>query len=121
MSIPTRSAIRGNPGSSGTRRSPRTSVLISTPELGSPIVVTSVPGTREHVSVAIQVQRQAGAGADVDQRDRSARGDRRCQRRQEIRAPSDLVHLIAMATAELDQTFAVVEAEAAVRIGELQG
>src|SRR5947209_2772973 len=64
------------------------------------------------------MQRQAGSGTDVDQRDPAVWGARR-QGGEEIGAPADLVHLVAVDGAQLQQPVALIEAERAVLLLEV--
>ena len=72
------------------------------------------------VPVTVEMQREPGAGPDVDEHDIAALVRRLGQRRDEVRAPADLVHLVAVTGAELEQLVGVLEAEGAVVRRELR-
>src|SRR4051794_26470008 len=68
--------------------------------------------TCESVAVAVEVQPEACACPDVDEHDLPAVGDRGTERRDDAGAAPDLVHLVAVARAELEQAVPLVQAEA---------
>ena len=64
------------------------------------------------------MQRETGPRADVDERELAIAGGGRGQRGQHVRAAADLVHLVAVVAAELEQAVAVLDAEAPVCVAE---
>jgi hypothetical protein len=67
------------------------------------------------VAVAVEVEPQPGAGSHVHQHDVPTLGRDRRQRRHQVGAAADLVHLVAVLRAELEQPPPVVETEVAVQ------
>ena len=98
---------------------PRSSVSSTTCESRSPTAVRLVAGPSEDVAVAVEVQRESRACPDIDQHELATVADERRERRQQVGTTTNLVHLVAMAGAQLEQSIAVLETELPVELVEL--
>ena len=111
------STMAGIESGRGTGTGPRTSHTISEVIAITEHMDISVrPG--EAVAIAVDVQAQTGSGAEIDQRQRPAAlaGDEP-EHRQHVGTTADLVHLVAVGAAQIDQGAALGATEVSQRLG----